>query len=68
MTPDNSPSRSLVIADADALPAVLGLEIEEAAGYRSRSNSIKGQLKGRSTATHKRHYGIFPNIGERLRV
>ena len=33
MTSDNSPSRSLVIADAGALPATLGPELEEAAGY-----------------------------------
>jgi site-specific recombinase XerD len=33
MTADNSPSRSLVIADAGALPATLGPELEEAAGY-----------------------------------
>ena len=33
MTTDNSPSRSLVIADAGALPATLGPELEEAAGY-----------------------------------
>jgi len=33
MASDNSPSRSLVIADAGALPATLGPELEEAAGY-----------------------------------
>lgn len=33
MTADNSPSRSLIIADAGALPATLGPELEEAAGY-----------------------------------
>ena len=32
-TSDNSPSRSLVIADASTLPATLGPELEEAAGY-----------------------------------
>ena len=32
-TSDNSPSRSLVIANAGALPATLGPELEEAAGY-----------------------------------
>jgi len=32
-TSDNSPSRSLVIADAGALPATLGPDLEEAAGY-----------------------------------
>ena len=32
-TSDNSPSRSLVIADPDTLPATLGPELEEAAGY-----------------------------------
>jgi site-specific recombinase XerD len=33
MTADNSPSRSLVKADGGALPAMLGPELEEAAGY-----------------------------------
>jgi len=33
MTADNSPSRSLVRADSGALPAALGPELEEAAGY-----------------------------------
>ena len=33
MTTDNSPSRSLVIADAGGLPATLEPELEEAAGY-----------------------------------
>jgi hypothetical protein len=33
VTADNSPSRSLVIAGAGAVPAVLGPELEEAAGY-----------------------------------
>ena len=33
MTSDNSPSRSLVKADAGALPATLGPELEETAGY-----------------------------------
>ncbi len=33
MTADNSPSRSLVRADAGNLPATLGSELEEAAGY-----------------------------------
>jgi site-specific recombinase XerD len=33
MTADNSPSRSLVRADASALPTSLGPELEEAAGY-----------------------------------
>jgi site-specific recombinase XerD len=33
MTSDNSPSRSLVIADAGALPATLGPELEGAAAY-----------------------------------
>ena len=33
MTADNSPSRSLVVADAGALPATLQPELEEAAGY-----------------------------------
>ncbi len=33
ITTDNSPSRSLVTAAADALPAMLGPELEEAAGY-----------------------------------
>src|SRR5215475_13330900 len=33
MTADNSPSRSLVRAAANALPASLGPEMEEAAGY-----------------------------------
>ena len=33
MTADNSPSRSLAIADVGALPAPLGLEIQQAAGY-----------------------------------
>jgi site-specific recombinase XerD len=39
MTADNSPSRSLVIADTDALPAALGPELEEAAGYASAEKS-----------------------------
>ena len=33
MASDNSPSRSLVRADVAALPATLGPELEEAAGY-----------------------------------
>jgi site-specific recombinase XerD len=33
MTSDNSPSRSLARADAASLPATLGPELEEAAGY-----------------------------------
>src|SRR5262249_32889241 len=33
MTADNSPSRGLVIADADTPPGTLGPELEEAAGY-----------------------------------
>jgi site-specific recombinase XerD len=33
MTADNSPSRSLVISDADAVPATLGPELEQAADY-----------------------------------
>jgi hypothetical protein len=33
MTADNSPSRSLVRADAGALPPALGPELEQAAGY-----------------------------------
>ena len=33
MTSDNSPSRSLVVADVGGLPATLGPELEEAAGY-----------------------------------
>jgi site-specific recombinase XerD len=39
MTSDNSPSRSLVIADAGALPATLGPELEEAAGYARAEKS-----------------------------
>ena len=39
MTADNSPSRSLVIADAGALPAALGPELEEAAGYARAEKS-----------------------------
>jgi hypothetical protein len=38
MTADNSPSRSLVKANAaDAVPAALGPELEEAAGRRGKS-------------------------------
>lgn len=33
MTTDNSPSRSLVVADVNALPTALGPELEQAAGY-----------------------------------
>jgi Phage integrase, N-terminal SAM-like domain len=33
VTSDNSPSRSLVLADAGALPATIAPELEEAAGY-----------------------------------
>jgi hypothetical protein len=39
MTADNSPSRSLVIADAGALPAALGPELEGAAGYARAETS-----------------------------
>ena len=39
MTADNSPSRSLVRADAGALPATLGPELEEAAGYARAEKS-----------------------------
>jgi hypothetical protein len=39
LTSDNSPSRSLVLADASALPATLGPELEEAAGYARAEKS-----------------------------
>ena len=39
MTTDNSPSRSLVVADAGALPATLGLELEWASGYARAEKS-----------------------------
>ena len=40
MTSDNSPSRSLVIADAGALPAALEPELEEAAGYARAEKAV----------------------------
>jgi hypothetical protein len=39
MTADNSPSRSLVRADVGNLPATLGPELEEAAGYARAEKS-----------------------------
>jgi hypothetical protein len=45
MTADNSPSRSLVIANTDTLPATLGPELDEAAGY---AHAEKAEATGRA--------------------
>ena len=49
MTAHNSPSRSLVLADAGALPATLGPELEEAAGYAraEKSEATRRAYRGR---------------------
>ena len=47
-TSDSSPSRSLLIADAGALPAALGPELEEAAGYAHAEKAAATRLAYRS--------------------
>src|SRR5689334_21217341 len=53
MTADNSPSRSLVTADAGALPATLGAEIEEAAGY------AKAEKAAATRRAYKSDFALF---------
>jgi hypothetical protein len=48
MTSDNSPSRSLVIADAGNLPAMLGPELDQAAGYARAEKSAATRRAYRS--------------------
>jgi len=53
MTSDNSPSRSLVIADASALPASLQPELEEAVGYARAEKAVATRRAYRSD------FGLF---------
>ena len=48
MTSDNSPSRSPVIADARNLPAMLGPELDQAAGYARAEKSAATRRAYRS--------------------
>jgi site-specific recombinase XerD len=48
ITADNSPSRSLVVADAGAVPETLGPELEEAAGYARAEKSAATRRAYRS--------------------
>jgi site-specific recombinase XerD len=48
MTSDNSPSRSLVIADAGNLPAMLGPELDQAVGYARAEKSAATRRAYRS--------------------
>jgi hypothetical protein len=45
MTSDNSPSRSLVRSEITGLPATLGPELEEAAGY-ARAEKARATRQG----------------------
>jgi site-specific recombinase XerD len=62
ITSDNSPSRSLVIADAGALPATLGPELEEAAGYARAEKAAATQRAYRSD------FELFRSWCDRKRV
>ena len=62
MTADNSPSRSLVIADAGALPATLGPELEEAAGY------ARAEKAAATRRAYRSDFALFRSWCETKRV
>jgi len=62
MTADNSPSRSLVIADAAALPATLAPELEEAAGY------ARAEKAAATRRAYKSDFALFRSWCETKRV
>lgn len=74
MTSDNSPSRSLVIADANALPATLGPEIETAAEYARAEKAVSTRRAYRSDFTlfrswcDARHVPALPATPEAVAV
>jgi hypothetical protein len=53
MTADNSPSRSLVISDANGLPVTLGPEIESAAGY------ARAEKAGATRRAYRSDFALF---------
>ena len=53
MASDNSPSRSLVIADAGAVPASLQPELEEAAGY------ARAEKAAATRRAYRSDFGLF---------
>jgi len=53
MTSDNSPSRTLVIADAGAVPASLQPELEEAAGY------ARAEKAAATRRAYRSDFGLF---------
>ena len=62
MTADNSPSRSLAIADAGALPATLGPELEEAAGY------ARAEKAAATRRAYRSDFALFRSWCEAKRV
>jgi site-specific recombinase XerD len=62
MTSDNSPSRSLVRADAGLLPPALGPELEEAAGY------ARAEKADATRRAYKSDFALFRSWCEGKRV
>lgn len=62
MTSDNSPSRSLIRADTGHLPATLGPELEEAAGY------ARAEKAAATRRAYKSDFALFRTWCETKRV
>ena len=62
MTADNSPSRSLVAGGSDALPTMLGPELEEAAGY------ARAEKAAATRRAYRSDFEIFRSWCEAKRV